>query len=664
MAVEISGTFIPGGDFPIADAQHIQYEEGKSLKSKLGNIINTVDKVKNSGIVRQGNLVDEDKIVEGYWSNVEGVATLKANSARSAITVPIYEGETYGLNSTIANVMVDNCFICDADYKILGKLSDYWVEYVNFTTPEDGALLLLSYSTTNIATNGCVVLETAIKDDVKNKTITEYPYGGNGIKIEGLDLKDNSKIISIEKDIHMPRSNYKSNIALADGQSVSLEETYIEVGSQMTAVISWARQGNLVDESNIQEGKTWKNVEGVATLDDNDARTAITVPVVAGKTYGFNSTISNATTDKCFIVDNDNNIVANLPDIWVGYVIFTVPANGVKLLLTYSTTNLTTNGCVVLETSTKANVENKTITDYPYGGSPFAGTITVGRGKTTFRGIWLEIDATNVKIYKNTYVEGVLTAVLEETYAHALTLASPLCVSFKAEENAGATARAFRLINADGTVYEPEYYTSAGCTGTPYISVTGAAINVDMFTFSSSRYDRKLWCYGDSYFEYRWLPVVRAWGHTNFLMDYRAGQASSEALRSLKNAIKHGKPKYLLWAQGMNNNNDPDATTPNSTWLADTQEVVEICETNGIELILCTIPSVYYNGAYVKNNRGKNYWIRNSGIRYCDIANLVEDGNGNWKAGLKGADADVHPSDLGCNIIAAYALAEIPELSE
>ena len=297
------------------------------------------------------------------------------------------------------------------------------------------------------------------------------------------------------------------------------------------------------------------------------------------------------------------------------------------------------------------------------------GNINVGRGKSTFRGMWLNIDSTNCNIYIKDYVTGdeqsgtTLSDKLSKTYTHGLALKSPLTVIIESDENGGSIKRTIKLVNGDGNVFSQQLTGISGATGTPFVESVSGRYNADL-SFTTSNYDKKIWLYGDSYFEYRWLPTLRSWGHTNFLADYRAGQASAEAYRALTNAFKHGNPKIVVWAEGMNDSSDSNESTPSSTWLSNVQNVISLCSSKGADVVLCTIPSVYYNGSYIKDHRAKNAWIRSSGYRYCDFASILEDGNGNWFDGLKNAGDDIHPSTLGCNVMAAYAMNKIPEITD
>jgi lysophospholipase L1-like esterase len=78
------------------------------------------------------------------------------------------------------------------------------------------------------------------------------------------------------------------------------------------------------------------------------------------------------------------------------------------------------------------------------------------------------------------------------------------------------------------------------------------------------------------------------------------------------------KPRYAIWALGMNNGDKLGNEVPAAAWLTATEEFIEICSDNGIIPILATIPStptVY--------NELKNAWVRESGYRYIDFAEAV-----------------------------------------
>lgn len=156
-----------------------------------------------------------------------------------------------------------------------------------------------------------------------------------------------------------------------------------------------------------------------------------------------------------------------------------------------------------------------------------------------------------------------------------------------------------------------------------YFTVALLDINADTYAF------------GDSYMAIiespeRWPHwMINAGFGNNVLFNACPGENSSQAVKALQNIFAVGKPKYLLWALGMNDGADTDNATPNSTWKTYVDYVLMLCERYGITPILATIPTVP-----TINHEGKNAWIRASGYRYIDFAKAVgADGSGNWYIG-------------------------------
>ena len=118
--------------------------------------------------------------------------------------------------------------------------------------------------------------------------------------------------------------------------------------------------------------------------------------------------------------------------------------------------------------------------------------------------------------------------------------------------------------------------------------------------------------------------------------------------------LKIKKPKYLVWCLGMN---DTDGTIVSSSWLTAIQNVMKLAD-EGINVILCTIPSVP-----TRSNALKNEFVKSSGFRYIDFAAAVQKGDGsqNWHDGLLSSDG-VHPTEAGAKILAAQVLLDFPEL--
>lgn len=171
-----------------------------------------------------------------------------------------------------------------------------------------------------------------------------------------------------------------------------------------------------------------------------------------------------------------------------------------------------------------------------------------------------------------------------------------------------------------------------------------------------------VYVFGDSYihveYESTW-PYYYLHNWNNALFSGWGGARSETIINSLKNLITINKPTCIVWALGMNDGNDTDSTTPNATWLTYLNEFIELCENNGIEPILCTIPTtptVY--------NEGKNYKVRDMASRYriVDFANAVgADANGVWYQGMLSSD-NTHPTNRGAFALFLEIISVVPEM--
>ena len=181
-------------------------------------------------------------------------------------------------------------------------------------------------------------------------------------------------------------------------------------------------------------------------------------------------------------------------------------------------------------------------------------------------------------------------------------------------------------------------------TNTPFIRY--------QFSFGSNDFSKKVWLYGDSYFDH-WLPLSISRGYTNCLTDGYSGGGSSSGLTSFRLAMEHGKPEKVVWCLGMNNG---DSSSINQTWLDSITAVKEICEANGIELWVTTIPSTPS-----VNNTYKNAYIR-ANFNCIDIAKYVgSEESTAWYTGLLSSD-NVHPSTEGDFYIANIFEMSFPEM--
>ena len=105
----------------------------------------------------------------------------------------------------------------------------------------------------------------------------------------------------------------------------------------------------------------------------------------------------------------------------------------------------------------------------------------------------------------------------------------------------------------------------------------------------------------------------------------------------------------------MNDKSDVERVA-NDEWKAYVEKVIKLCDESNVTLIFATVPTVE-----IRNNRGKNDFVRASGYRYIDFDEAVSDGEGNWKEGMLAKDG-VHPAEIGAKAMADRFMADFPEI--
>lgn len=191
---------------------------------------------------------------------------------------------------------------------------------------------------------------------------------------------------------------------------------------------------------------------------------------------------------------------------------------------------------------------------------------------------------------------------------------------------------------------------------------SGSTLTDCKLTWTPIDIDKTIWLFGDSYIAYsaaRWAYYLQQYGYAdNALLDGFPGEGSVNARNSLMTLIQFGTPKYIVWCMGMNDGSDTDASTPSSNWTVRRDEMLTICNNNGITPIFATIPNVPS-----VLHTGKNAWIKASGYRYIDFAKAVgaESAGSTWFEGMLSND-NIHPREQGAKALFARVLLDFPEI--
>lgn len=274
------------------------------------------------------------------------------------------------------------------------------------------------------------------------------------------------------------------------------------------------------------------------------------------------------------------------------------------------------------------------------------GKITIYYGKDmAFNDCKLTIDSTEVVAYncKKNWVEMARGN-------HGLVLLHHISVRIDTGNDKKAV---ISVTDETGKTYELQTEWVCGHGDVVVESENGSYTKCKL-TFYPSEYRQKVWAYGDSYFDL-WPWICNAKGASHWMIDGFSGRGSTEALKSLKLALKHATPSIVLWCLGMN---DPDTETEISvSWLENIKKVKAICDENNITLIPTTIPNVP-----TRNHSFKNTYVRENFSRYVDISeSLGAETSTSWYSGLL-PDGDIHPSDAGRVLIAQKVMSEVPEI--
>lgn len=274
-----------------------------------------------------------------------------------------------------------------------------------------------------------------------------------------------------------------------------------------------------------------------------------------------------------------------------------------------------------------------------------------------YAALWVEIDSTNIKQYRayNSAPQ------LINTVQHGITLTSQTKVVMDFGVNNGKV----RLFNDLGAMFESTIQ-SAG-VGTPFVQNNGASSLTCTLRDYPRDLTKKIWLFADSYVSFvsdaRWAYYFKDYGYIDWFCNSQPGLAPDYAVTDLNNLLTLGyKPSMLVWMLGMNG--DTVESQSGGTYVINSYQktnidtVVNICQANGIELVLTTIPTVPD-----RQKTGFNNYVKSLGVRYIDWAKAVgTNSSGQWNAGLLSSD-NVHPTALGAKVLASQVLADCPELT-
>lgn len=278
--------------------------------------------------------------------------------------------------------------------------------------------------------------------------------------------------------------------------------------------------------------------------------------------------------------------------------------------------------------------------------------ITIGKGENQFCGMYVTINKSGIKVYKSS--DGNMVG----EYSCDIIFKDYIGVNIIADLSGHADIE----ILTNGGYFRQENVIWDGWQGTLFVKSNGMNRLKDCkLSYVCNGWRKPVWLFGDSYFcttnPARWTSHLTKNGFDNFMLNGYSGRNSEAALESLTHILKYATPETIIWCLGMN---DADSEfSINEDWEKVINEVMNICDENGIELILATIPE-----CVSVNNEYKNEYVRNSEYRYIDFAKAVRaNENAKWyDSMLEDKDVAVHPTETGAIALYNEAVVTCPEL--
>lgn len=225
----------------------------------------------------------------------------------------------------------------------------------------------------------------------------------------------------------------------------------------------------------------------------------------------------------------------------------------------------------------------------------------------------------------------------------------------------GKRTNARVTINTASGTFTTEEFIFIACRGEIY-AISSSALSDVILSYVAKDLLKDIYLFGDSYISLmdqsrypKYLDEVYNC-IDNMMMCGFGGVGSIVEIQSLISALSLAKPKYLIWAIGMNDADSSSAV--NANWLTCYNDIIEYCKRYEIMPIFCTIPNVP-----TVNNSFKNDIVKNSGCRYIDFAKAVnaEVVGSLWYDGMLSSDG-IHPTELGAKALAARFITDFPEV--
>ncbi len=269
--------------------------------------------------------------------------------------------------------------------------------------------------------------------------------------------------------------------------------------------------------------------------------------------------------------------------------------------------------------------------------------IKIGHGMTPgvdIGGNYIEISEKELKIYE---VGETLNCL--STTKHRLNIAEYLTVSIDTT-GAGRAKISIKTTDKDDIFVKSTPWS--GNNGSLFVSPVETSVTDVKLSWFCDDYSADTYIVGDfgiGYTDASWTNYLAEYGNTNNCVIGYNGMGSDAGLAEFKASLEFGTPKFALWAVG---SEEGDDGAINASWLANTEEFLDICKAKGIIPVLATLPSTL-----TVSHEDKNEWIRanyfvdeedimvavNSATAFLRLTSCIKEGEGatlsEYKASFK-----------------------------
>lgn len=276
-------------------------------------------------------------------------------------------------------------------------------------------------------------------------------------------------------------------------------------------------------------------------------------------------------------------------------------------------------------------------------------SVIFGQDLYSSKGARVEVDSENVKVYIRNEAEPIYNA------PHGLTISSFVNIAIMVGVNSRAT---LVLVSDSGTFTAENKAWGAACGDVTFLP-TMACTDVVM-SYSAKDLLADAWVFGDSYISYStdrevyYLNTIYDVYDGNLFSGF-SGAGCADCIAAILTYLEVAAPKCIVWLAGMNDGDTENAANP--TWVDSVSVLRDICTAYGAKLILATIPNVPSISHIFKNA------IVENGEQYIDLAGAVgaKEAASTWTPSGALSSDNVHPTELGAQILAAQIITDFPQ---